>query len=132
MTDNLIIVKITLIYLPDLIWKKSKRKIENRGVKLACLSEHPYNAVIPERDLVLLKQYQHHTNERIETVRKLGTVHFFYSYSLCVIEKSIDIIPFPNPQNFLTVHSPLLKHNAIARYLIDRWGSQKRAYRNVA
>ena len=49
----------------------------------------------------------------------------FYSHSLCVTEKSIDIIPFPNLQNFLTVHLPLLIHNAMARDLSDRWGSQK-------
>ena len=42
-----------------------------------------------------------------------------YSYSLCVIEKSIDI-PFPNPSNFLSVHSPLFIHNAMARDLSDR------------
>ena len=48
----------------------------------------------------------------------------FYSHSLCVIEKSIDIIPFPNLQNFLTEHLPLLIHNAMARDLSDIWGSQ--------
>ena len=53
------------------------------------------------------------------------TFVFSYSYSLCVIEKSIDIIPFPNPQIFLTVHLSLLIQNAMARYLNERWGSQK-------
>ena len=68
----------------------------------------------------IIEEYQHHTNERIETVRKLGTVHF-----LCVIEKSIDIIPFPNPQNCLTIHSPLLIYNSMAWDLSDRSSSQK-------
>ena len=39
--------------------------------------------------------------------------------------ESIDIIPFPNPQNFLTAYLPLLMHNAMARDLSDRRGSQK-------
>ena len=49
----------------------------------------------------------------------------FYSHSLCVIDKSIDIIQFPNPQNFLTIDLPLLIQNAMARDLSDRCGSQK-------
>ena len=57
----------------------------------------------------LMEQYQHHTNERIKTFRKLGTVY------LCISANSTDIIPFSNPKNFLTVHSPLLIHNATDR-----------------
>ena len=86
-------------------------------------SKYIIKIIIPclsaNQNYLFYMNYQHHTNERIETVWKLGIVHFFFTpYSLCVIEKSIDIIPFPNLQNFPTVHSPLLIHNAMARDLL--------------
>ena len=42
-----------------------------------------------------LEQYQHHTN-----FSKIRDRSFFYSYSLCGIEKSIDIILFRTPKTF--------------------------------
>ena len=63
----------------------------------------------------ILDQYQQHTNERIETVRNLGTVHFLLLFLICVIEKSIDIIPFPNTKICQRCN----------RNLSDRWVSQK-------
>ena len=68
------------------------------------------------RNVWLFCQYYNRSNETRSFSRAVSTANeraywngskirdrsFFYSYSLCVLEKLIDIIPFPN---FLTVQS---------------------------